>query len=515
MSSTRRTPLVLVLLIVAVFVRGGAGASEQSKRLYSRGLVDFHAERYSQALALFEQAVKADPEDAYARYYRGVTRGRLGDYAGAVADLRGVANTHPSLKQAALELGVALTQTGQFAEAVPWLERAQRVPSTEARASLFLGIAQLRLEQRAAARLNFERAESSDASLRIPAEYYQGVVAYEDGRLSQAEQHFSDVVRSTPDSTMGQEAAQFLANIRQGARPTVEVYGAVGFQYDSNVVLAASNEAVSNEELKALRISKKNDGRGTIAFGGAYVPWRSDVAEFSVGYEFYQSLHLELSNFNIQDHRPSAQIVVNTGPVQIGLLGRYDYYLLDTDSFLQEGTALPWLGINEAEIGRTEVYYRMRRRDFFKRTFNPRDSFNHAPGMRQFFYLGAPQQYVSVGYRFDSEEPVRSSTQAQAFAYEGHQGEAGVGWAFPSSVLLEATYAYRHEQYAVASAPVFDPAGSRRHDDEHLFTFAVHHQWNQYFGLTAGYYGTLNSSNKRDFDYDRHIGSVAFEAKFY
>lgn len=503
------------LLLAALFAVGSAGASEQSKRLYSRGLVDFHAERYQQALALFEQAVTADAEDPYARYYRGVTRGRLGDYAGAIADLRGVADKHPSLKQAALELGVALTQAGQYADAVPWLERAQRDPSTEARASLFVGIAQLRLQRPDAAVRNFERAEASDSSLRIPAEYYQGVVAYQDGRYPQAQQHFADVVRSSPDSTMGQEAAQFLANMRQGVRPTAEVYGAIGFQYDTNVVLAPTNDAASNDELKALNISKKNDGRATIAAGGVYVPWRTEAAEFSVGYEFYQSLHFELSGFNIQDHRPSAQFVVNTGPVQLGLLGRYDYYFLDTDSFLQEGTALPWLDVNEEDLGRTEFYYKVRRRDFFKRAFNPRDGFNHAPGVRQVFYLGAPQQYVSIGYRFDSERPVRSSAEAHAFGYEGHQGEAGIGWALPASINVDLNYAYRQEQYDIASAMLFSPAGSRRHDHEQVITFALHQQWNDYFGFTAAYFGTLNDSNKKDFDYDRHIVSIAFEGKFY
>ena len=38
--------------------------------------------------ALFEQAVQADPNDAYALYYRGVTHGRLGDYDAAATDLR-------------------------------------------------------------------------------------------------------------------------------------------------------------------------------------------------------------------------------------------------------------------------------------------------------------------------------------------------------------------------------------------------------------------------------------------
>ena len=53
-------------LFLSLVASGAALASEQSERLYSRGLVDFHAGRYAEALKLFDQAVQADPNDPYA-----------------------------------------------------------------------------------------------------------------------------------------------------------------------------------------------------------------------------------------------------------------------------------------------------------------------------------------------------------------------------------------------------------------------------------------------------------------
>ena len=43
----RRTSIVLLLMLL---MSGAALASEQSQRLYARGLVDFHAEHYTEAL---------------------------------------------------------------------------------------------------------------------------------------------------------------------------------------------------------------------------------------------------------------------------------------------------------------------------------------------------------------------------------------------------------------------------------------------------------------------------------
>jgi Flp pilus assembly protein TadD len=106
-----------LIVSVCLLISTGAGASEQSERLYSRGLVDFHTGRYTQALTLFQRAVDADPDDVYARYYRGVIYARLNDFAAAATDLRRVVAKHPNLAQAKLELGMALVQGRAYQEA--------------------------------------------------------------------------------------------------------------------------------------------------------------------------------------------------------------------------------------------------------------------------------------------------------------------------------------------------------------------------------------------------------------
>lgn len=499
-------PTCFVLLLLWSFTGGFAVASEQSTRLYSRGLVEFHAGRFGQALTLFDQAVASDPDDAYARYYRAVTRGRLHNLDGAISDLGVALASKPDFDQAALELGAALVETGAPREAVPWLQQAQRAPASDAQASLFLGLAQLRLGQLIAARQNFQRA-AKDPEQFLPAQYYQGVVNYREGRWSEAENQFGEVVRRSPDSDIKHEAELFLKKIHGSERSTHEIYGAMGFQYDSNVVLAPSNEIIK----QAAGISRQSDGRMTLAAGGTYTLWRRDQTQLSAGYDFFQSLHSRLTEFNLQDHQPSLQLVTAAGAFQFGVLGRYDYFLLSTESFLQEGTVLPWVTVVEHR-GRTELFYRMRRRDFIKRSFWVRDAFNHSAGFRQFLYLDSPEHYLSLGYRFDREDPIdtRSSLNSDQFAYDGHEVSAGVGWTFRAQVAAELAYAYRYENYA--------PPSHGRRDDQHQFALVVRKDLNTQLALVAGYFGTINNSDNdfgdRRFDYERHIGSLALEARF-
>jgi Tfp pilus assembly protein PilF len=509
---TRSCCVGLVVLLCSFLAPASAPASEQSELLYSRGLVEFHAGRYEQALQLFEQAVQADPKDAYALYYRGVTRGRLGNYGGAVQDLRSTRGIKPDLDQAAFELGIALVQTGQDAEAVPALEQAQHDVALDPQASLFLGLAHVRLRQADAARENLQRAAARDPELQVPARYYQGVAEYQARNWTAAEENFSYVAKTSPDSEMGKEATAILEKIRAGeaVRPNVkpyDVYGGVGLQYDSNVKLAPSDDALKD----AFGLNNQGDFRTTFLAGGRVIPLRLEreawAAELSLGYEFFQSLHFRLDDFNLQDHRPYVQAVANVNRFQMGFLGRYDYYLQGSglNSFLSQGTTLPWFGVAEGSFGRTEVFFRWRRRDFLRQPVDGLlDSNNYSPGFIQYGYIGGPEQYVWIGYRYDREQPLPSL--GDAFGYNGHEVSLGVGWEVAKGLIAEASYAFRTEHYFSAS--------DGRVDNEHLITFAGRKQLAEHLWLVAGYFGDINNSNQDVFTFMRHIGSLGLEVRF-
>ncbi len=490
----------LALAAVCVLAASAGYASQESQRLYSLGLVEFHAGRFERALDLFDRATQADPRDPYARYYRGVTEGRLNRLDDAIADLRAALEIKPDLDQARLDLGVALEQSGDYTAAAETLARAQAAPSTEAEASLFLGIAQLRLHQIEAAQVNFQRAAEHDANLRVQSLYYQGVSDYESGNLASARERFTEVAAAGTATEIGREANAFLAKIREVQRSRYELHGAVGFEYDSNVVLATDDTSAGS----SLAISNRADGRFTLATGGSAVAWRSEQSQLSVGYDFFQSLHFDLTSFNLQNHSLRAAFSSARSIVDYGIAGSYDFYLLDTDGFLHEFSALPWLTVPEGKLGRTELFYRVRRRQFIQEVYTERSALNHSLGLQQFFYLGGKaDRYLLAGYRFDREDPIRAD--GDQFSYDGHELDLGVGWLFPQKILGQVSYEFRHEMYA--------PESNGRLDDESRFVVLAQKQLTDRLTLTAAYFGNINNSNTLGFDYTRHIGSLTLEMR--
>ena len=492
-----------VLLGVLLLAQRGA-ASETSTLQRSEGLTKFYAGQYRDALALFNAAVQADPEDIEARYYRGVTAGRLSvvdptiNLDEAIGDLQTVVARQPDLQQAPLELGILLVRAERYTEALPWLQRAQAVDELSASASLFLALAQYRLTQYDAAQANFRRAAYQE-EFRLPSRYYEGLIFYyhrEDA--TQAEDAFRDVVRRDPDSEMGREAAEFLDQLGQPER--YELHAATGLEYDSNIVLAPSDESA-----QAFGVTDKSDGRAVITLGGRYAPWLTPDVQLSLGYDFYQSLYFQDTNYDLQDHRPSAELTGRTAWARFGLLAQYDFDLLDGDSFLNQVAALPWVAVPEAGFGQTELFYRFRTQNYLDTRFQRLDADNNAVGIRQIVYLMGLDRFAWAGFRFDDSTAVRQGQDA--FAYTGYRPEIGVGWTFPDFALsTELAYQFYYRDYATASGG--------RHDDENDVQLSVVRRLNAWLLLRGAYLGTFNDSNQGTYSYDRSIVSLALEARF-
>lgn len=512
------------LLLVALIGPDQAAASEQSKQLTAQGLVELNAERLEQARSLLDRAVLADPDDLSALYYRGVARAGLRNFEGAIQDFQKVLATQPDLDDAALDLGIALLETEKYREAIPWLEQAQKVEGLAPKASLFLGVAQLRLGERDTARENFQRA-ATDPGERLTARYYLGVVGYQSGDSSAAREHFTYVVDTAPDAPLGHEAAAFLDLIKRGERRSYQVYGSSGFQYDSNVILAPSQDSSMAENV--LGVSDQADGRAVFGAGGAYVPWSNDYVALSVAYDFYQSLHFDLHQFDLQHHGPSVQVSGKIGPVQLGLLSRYDYYLLETDSFLQQATALPWMSFPVGDFGRASLYYNMGWQEYKQLDYRISNGFHHTLGLRQLFFLGSPDRYLSLGYQFERRDPVIdddlvdagvfTKAAANALAYDGDQVEVGFVSPVVAKIKVDLVYAYRHERYLSQSKMFSGPGdtlGPRRRDNDHLVIVGARRPLTEHLDLIAAYFGEFNDSKDPDYKFDRHIVSLTMEARF-
>lgn len=491
---TRIATLILVALTLS---SSPSPASRHSDLLTTHGMSEFKAERYGDALALFDEAVAADGEDIYAHYYRGVTLGRLGKYEGAIEDLTFVLRRDAGFDQAALELGIVLWSDGQYVRSKQWLRQAKAVQDLRADASFFLGMSHFRLNELDEAEKNLIEA-SSDERLTPMARFYLGLVHYHRREWKEAAIEFDKVRELAPASDVGAQSVLYLELI-ENVQSKYRFYGELGLSYDSNVVLAPSDD-------NAVNISDEGDGLVSITAGGAYWPWRTNGSELSIGYEFFQTLHFDLSEFDLQNHRPNLQYVARIDAFEVGFQARYDYYLLDGDSLLQQPGLLSWTRYATPDFGYSELLYWFRWRDYQDDAFSDElDAIRHSVGVRQYIYLDTAQQKAWLGYRFDRNGAVHA--EGRKFAFDRHQIGVGIDWLVRSwGVALELAYWFHHDD--------FDSPSAGRNDDRHTLALNARKKLGKNVAIKGGYTGIFNESNQTLFEYERNIGSISVELGF-
>ena len=492
-----------------------AGASPTSERLYAKGLVPFHAQRWEDANRLFEQAVQSDPDDALAIYYRGLVRARLGYRQAAADDIKRALELRPELPGAALDLGILYFEQEEYPQAELWLRRAYDEPAHRFSAALFLGLTLLRRGDNEAAATYFAVA-GKDPALRASARYYEGLALLRKGQEAEARRAFSDVQSLAPGSELADAAAGYLSAevpVEPGIpqRKRWSVHGDLGFEYDSNVVLAPDDGSIKDSR----GISNQSDGRVVLGAGGSYRVVDSKPIWADLSYDFTQSLHFSLNEFDLQGHRLRLDLGSRLGIAEVGASAYYDYYLLDFDSFYQQGILQPWATFFERDVAATQVYYRFRVRDFLDDTFDPyRDGYNNAVGIQQTILLGAVDRYLGFGYQFDDENPI--SKDGNDFQYLGHQLNAYVhvpvlDWfdALAGYTFVLDDYQYRNSR--TGTPPKF---GKKRQDDEHQLVFRVERPILPYLSVALEYLGIFNDSNIDEFTYNRQVISAGVRVHF-
>jgi len=506
----------LVLLLAFLLPSLPAHATVRSQALYARGLVPFNNGQWEQAYRLFDQAVQADPTDAMALYYRGLTQARRGAPAQAIQDMEAALKLDPTLPHAALDLGIEYFNTGRYAEAKTWLERAHQQPAEIFTAAFFLGLTYYRLGDYTNAQLELESAKA-DPDLRGPAAYYAGLALLRQEKKDAARAEFGQAARDQPAMPIGETAQRYLTtgSVQQPPIPAAglpqkpwSVYGQLDFGYDSNVVIGPNDSPVPSPN-----ISRKDDGFTAVGAGGVYRLLDTDVGSLQVSYDFYQSIHFQLTQFDLQGHRLRLDAASKPGQVQYGITGTYDFYALDYQTFFQEGLGTPWLAYNEGPASTTQVYYTLRGRDYFRAPYDPgRNSIDNALGLRQYLELGRSDRLLGFGYQFDFDDTTSSGLMADDFRNNGQQIDIGVSSPLFADTQGQLAYMFRMEDYQ-------DPNSRanfifRRHDTEHQFVVGAVHTLTANVALTCDFIGVINNSNIPNFEYDRYIISAGVRVSF-
>lgn len=524
--------VAIAALSMTIALAAPALASVQSQVHYARGLLAFNKGQWEQAFTLFDQAVKADPNDAWSVYYRGLAQGKRGMPTAAIADMENALALQPGLPHAALDLGIAYLEAGRASEAKTWLERAYKEGSERHVSALFLGVAAYRLGQNTEATKYLTEAQN-DPEVRSSARYYNGLALIRQRRGAAARSELEKVTKEHPGGEMAIAARPYLADEIDaspgfgggGTDKPWSVFAKLALEYDSNVIAGPSDDPPLRANPKPTPLpgstkdlTREGDGRAVFAAGGSYRLVDNDLWSLSMGGEARSSVHFSLSEFDLLAFPLWMEVASHWGDVRYGLAGEWHYYLLDYESFYQEGLVTPWVAFPEAEGLQGQVYYTFRGRDFFEKPYNPgRDGYNHAVGIRQQADLESLGLTLTGGLQYDKEDTVSNGPMGREFQYSGYQFDIGAGYAILESLRVHTSYLFRLEDYDHPNSFAGAPNSQfefRRHDNAHFFLAGGEYAVTENVALTADFLAVINGSNIENFEYDRFIISPGVRVRF-
>jgi len=492
---------------------------------FSKGLVAFENGQYVQAETLLRRALAARPGDEDASFYLGQTLLKLRRQADAETVFRDMLTRNPDSGHGLLGLGMLEYSRERYDDALVHLTAAQRVLPDEALVHFYLGLVHHAREDFDKSPARFMRAMSLSRDLAPSAHYYAGLAFFKRGVLDEAREAFQDVLHSAdPNSEMVRSARALLADIEAASAKQPkrwDIFGSANLQYDTNVVLLPLGTQPPGGPTG---ISQKSDVRHSLLLRGEYRPIQTDTWIAAGAYNVYQSFHMTLRNFDVEDHTPSVYVQRQFGPVQVRAQYAFDYVKVGQAPYLIAHSGQGFMTIPEGGQAYIQLQARYQNKDFQNGLFPQntlRDGKNYMVGVTQYFLFASNAGSVRVGYAHDRDLTGGGSPSAATpgvpsaadWAYHGHLFSTGVSLPPIHTIKLDASFDYYLQHYRNPSSFSTDGTVARR-DNIYFASATASRDLTEHLGLSLQYSYTRDQNNLRVFDYTRSVFSIQLIGRF-
>jgi tetratricopeptide (TPR) repeat protein len=328
--------------------------------------------------------------------------------------------------------------------------------------------------------------------------------------MEEAEDFYSIVSEIAPNTEYDREARRLMKETketRKGEKPWAVGVG-LGIQYDSNVITAA--DATPPPE----GISDKSDWRSIVTLAGSYQ--FLDTSRFAAGasYSFYQSLHQDISEYNVRAHSPKLSLLYKYSDGLVFRAGYgFDHITMDEDVYSQShkvtaglSTVLGGRGmVGSVEYAFTDASYEDSDRFL---TNSERDGQTHEGALALFVPLTDKVNLVASG------KYGMISADVDWKEYGDAQGSLGLMASLPWDVAMAVSGSYEDKQYSDPDENFLAETTDDRHDTTWTASVSLSRPILSWLSVSVSYLFTDNGSNIDSYEYDRSVTGVVLSARY-
>lgn len=268
-----------------------------------------------------------------------------------------------------------------------------------------------------------------------------------------------------------------------------------GVEYDDNLSVNEIDQSSNQDDFSAL-----------LDAGFKFKQEIHDGTRFSAGYDFFQSLHFDRTEFDIRSHRGSAGLTHDFGDFDLGVDYTYVYSTLDDAGFLTYQLLSPYVASSLTKQIYVRAAYSYADKDFKSRP--TRDAEVNAGGADVFYFLNGTKTYLLFGYKFEHEDAV-----GPEFDFDAHNLKARLTQKIPfngSNAVLKLGWRYENRNYDAIT-----PSIGVIHDDErHRFQVELEIPLSEHFYALAEYEYSDFDSNLPSVNYTQNLVTFRLGAKY-
>ncbi|MCH7623031.1 MAG: tetratricopeptide repeat protein [Nitrospinae bacterium] len=349
--------IIVLHSLTFLFIADSSFADESAEAFLSKGLAYSEKGDHQQAIVSYKRAIEIDPDLEGVWLNLGISYFKLQSFDLAVATFQQILEHTPDDSSALIFLGLSLQGQGQYEKSIPY----------------------------------FEKAGKLDADFHQLAFFNVGQAHFHLGNNEQALEKLNQAIQVAPSDELA-DGARVLLKILADKKPKKPWSLAfhTGFEYDDNITVDEIDQTTELDDFSYI-----------FEFSGAYKFLQTPKFKMEAGYDFYQSLHDDLSAFDIQSHIFSLNGSYEFKKLDLGLFSIYNRTTLGAADFLEIYSTSPSVGFSVTDYWYATVSYSYKNTNFFN--LSNRDAQNHGFGMSNFLFFLDGKVMVLLGYQFENE----------------------------------------------------------------------------------------------------------------
>ena len=279
-----------------------------------RGIAQFRAENYEEALDFFIKAREQDPKSTVAAFYLGLVYKQMGDFPNAAKNLKDAVTLTPPVEDAYVELIDILYNMNDLAQAKEWIAKAEERKIKPGTIAFLKGMVLAKEDRNKEAVEAFKSAKTQDKSLEQASDFQIAMAYAKDKKLKEARDSLKAVISVAPNSELAAFAKDYDTAISKllASYRTWHLTLGMGYQFDTNVISKPS--AYLGPDIENLLSKGKTDSSIFNSFRLDYTPMMSGPVSLTGQLNFYTNNYF---------HNPADKN--NTSVVGLSLTPGYNF----------------------------------------------------------------------------------------------------------------------------------------------------------------------------------------------